>query len=67
MKQQNVGKDQIESKNKIKVIKSHHVDSIEMSQLNDAIQSYVESDKHDKEEGSNKTQKRKNQNMIKNV
>ena len=59
VKKQNNGNEQIESKNATKDIKSYHVDSVEMSKLNDAIQSYVESDQHDKEEGSNKNTEEK--------
>ena len=59
VQKQNNGKEQIESKNATKDIKTYHVDSVEMSKLNEIIQSYVESDQHKKEESSNKSAEEK--------
>ena len=59
VQKQNNGNEQIERKNNNKYIKSCRVYSVEMSKLNEIIQSYVESDQHEKEEYSNKSMKEK--------
>ena len=58
VKNQNNGNGNIESKNK-EEIKSYHADTVEMSTLNETIQSCVESDQHEREEGSNKSTEEK--------
>ena len=46
-------------------MKSNHADSVETSKLDEIIQSCVESDQHEKEEGSNKSAEEKESECVK--
>ena len=64
-KQQNNGKEKIESKKGNNNVNSCHADSIEINKMDELLKSHVESDQHDKDEGLHKSSEEKKSDYVK--